>query len=166
MIYLKGDATEPAAEGNKIICHVCNDIGKWGAGFVMALSKKWYQPEMAYRKLFRTQAINEHLELGQTKLIQVKPQIYVANMIAQYGLDFIDGRPPIRYEALQQCLHDVAVAATLLDASVHMPKIGSGIAGGDWNVIEQIVLYTLELKGIPVFVYTLPDLNESLLKEV
>ena len=91
MNLLIGDATEPVAEGNKIICHICNDIGKWGAGFVLALSKRWYQPEMAYKKLFRTQAINNRLELGQTKLIQVEPDIYVANMVAQFGFDFVNG---------------------------------------------------------------------------
>lgn len=161
MNLLIGDATEPVAEGNKIICHICNDIGKWGAGFVLALSKRWYQPEMAYKKLFRTQAINNRLELGQIKLIQVEPDIYVANMVAQFGFDFVNGQPPIRYKALQQCLNNVAVAATLLDASVHMPKIGCGIAGGDWSVIEPIITYTLESKGIPVFVYTLPDSKGS-----
>ena len=39
--YLKGDATSPVKEGNKIILHICNDIGGWGKGFVMAISKKW-----------------------------------------------------------------------------------------------------------------------------
>lgn len=39
--YLKGDATNPASAGNKIIVHVCNDIGGWGKGFVMAISKRW-----------------------------------------------------------------------------------------------------------------------------
>ncbi len=39
--YVKGDATAPIGIGNKIIVHICNDIGRWGKGFVMALSKKW-----------------------------------------------------------------------------------------------------------------------------
>jgi hypothetical protein len=28
--FLKGDATSPQAKGNKVIAHVCNDLGKWG----------------------------------------------------------------------------------------------------------------------------------------
>lgn len=39
--YLKGDATNPQVEGNKIITHICNDIGGWGKGFVLAISKRW-----------------------------------------------------------------------------------------------------------------------------
>jgi hypothetical protein len=33
-----GDATTPTGEGNKIIAHICNDIGGWGKGFVVAIS--------------------------------------------------------------------------------------------------------------------------------
>lgn len=42
--YLKGDATTPQARGNKIIAHVCNDLGGWGKGFVLAISKRWPEP--------------------------------------------------------------------------------------------------------------------------
>lgn len=38
--YKKGDATNPIDNGNKVIVHICNDIGAWGKGFVMAISKK------------------------------------------------------------------------------------------------------------------------------
>ena len=37
--YLKGDATQPHSQGTKIIVHVCNDLGGWGKGFVLAISK-------------------------------------------------------------------------------------------------------------------------------
>lgn len=40
IIYLKGDATNPIAKGNKIIAHICNDAGGWGKGFVLAISRK------------------------------------------------------------------------------------------------------------------------------
>lgn len=43
--YVIGDATEPQGTGRKIIAHVCNDCGGWGAGFVLALSAKDYRPE-------------------------------------------------------------------------------------------------------------------------
>jgi hypothetical protein len=39
--YLVGDATAPFIKGPKIIAHVCNDVGKWGLGFVMSVSAKW-----------------------------------------------------------------------------------------------------------------------------
>ena len=33
-----------------IIAHVCNDVGGWGSGFVVARSAKWSKPEAAYRR--------------------------------------------------------------------------------------------------------------------
>ncbi len=49
--YVKGDATSPIGDGVKLIVHVCNDIGAWGAGFVLALSKKWITPEKQYKRI-------------------------------------------------------------------------------------------------------------------
>ena len=43
--YLVGDATAPKTPGPKMIVHVCNDIGAWGKGFVMALSRRLPEPE-------------------------------------------------------------------------------------------------------------------------
>ena len=48
--YVKGDATSPVGSGTKIICHVCNDVGGWGRGFVVALSRRWSAPEARYRE--------------------------------------------------------------------------------------------------------------------
>jgi hypothetical protein len=52
--YVIGDATRPEGTGNRIIAHVCNDYGGWGAGFVLALSKRDAMPEMAYRAWFNS----------------------------------------------------------------------------------------------------------------
>ena len=44
-----GDATQPVGAGPKIIVHVCNDIGGWGRGFVVAISNHWPEPELAQK---------------------------------------------------------------------------------------------------------------------
>ena len=48
--YVDGDATQPQGPGLKYIIHCCNDVGAWGAGFVLAISKRWPGPEKAYRE--------------------------------------------------------------------------------------------------------------------
>jgi hypothetical protein len=40
--YAKGDASKPIGAGPKMICHITNNRGGWGAGFVLALSKRWW----------------------------------------------------------------------------------------------------------------------------
>lgn len=81
--YIKGDATQPNGSGIKIITHICNDIGGWGKGFVLALSKKWKIPEEAYRQWHRSQ---EDFQLGMVQFVKVEKDIYIANMIGQHGI--------------------------------------------------------------------------------
>lgn len=48
LTFVRGDATNPQAKGPKVIAHICNDRGAWGKGFVLAISKRWPEPEAAY----------------------------------------------------------------------------------------------------------------------
>lgn len=143
--YVTGDATSPLGAGNKIIPHLCNDIGKWGKGFVLAVSKKWPEPEAEYKRQF--QAGNK-LTLGQVQFILVQStagdSIWIANMVGQKNIKSLkEGTsnecPPIRYPALFDCLDEVGKFAAANNASIHAPRFGAGLAGGDWRVIEAII---------------------------
>lgn len=149
--YTKGDATTPKGEGNKIIIHVCNDVGGWGKGFVLALSKKWKLPETKYREWY---ASKENFSLGKVQFVQVEDDLWIGNMIGQHGVrKYKDGIPPIRYEAIEQALKAVAQKAIDLDAEVHAPRFGAGLAGGDWNVIEKMINDQLISKGVKCTIY-------------
>lgn len=150
--YLTGDATAPITEGNKVIVHICNDIGKWGKGFVVAVSKRWPGPEEAYREAFTCPAPPQ---LGEVQLIDVAHDITVANIIGQHGVRSPRSKAPapIRYPAVRQGLEKVAAFAKSRNASVHMPRIGCGLAGGSWDEIEPIIGETLVSEGVVVFVY-------------
>jgi O-acetyl-ADP-ribose deacetylase (regulator of RNase III) len=101
--YLRGDATSPQAKGNKIIAHICNDRGGWGKGFVLAISRRWREPEISYRKWHRERAKND-FGLGAIQFVQTESYIWVANMVAQRGMKTGSKGPPIRYEAVETCL--------------------------------------------------------------
>jgi O-acetyl-ADP-ribose deacetylase (regulator of RNase III) len=149
--YITGDATHPIGTGTKIIAHICNDVGAWGAGFVLALSKRWEEPERQYRRWFEEV---RPFELGLCQLVPIDREIAVCNMIAQHGVGFTYGSPPIRYPALRECLRTLSQAAKVMPASIHMPRIGCGLAGGNWEIIEPIINETL--LDISVTVYDLP----------
>ena len=153
--YVVGDATLPLAEGEKIIAHICNDVGGWGAGFVLALSRRWKEPEECYLQWFN-QGTEAGFGLGCTQFVRMEDSIWVANMVAQTGLHPEAGVPPIRYRALGECLATVALKAAEIGASVHMPRIGCGLAGGTWDKVEPIISKQLCKKAVPVYVYDLP----------
>jgi O-acetyl-ADP-ribose deacetylase (regulator of RNase III) len=149
---IRGDATDPQASGRKVIAHICNDRGGWGKGFVVAISRRWPEPERDYRDWHRHRAGND-FGLGAVRLVPVRPDIWVANMIGQHGMRAGSNGPPIRYEAVEQCLAALGDHALELRASVHMPRIGTGLAGGRWEKIEPIVLRTLCERDLDVTVY-------------
>lgn len=158
--YIKGDATMPQGDGPKVITHCCNDIGAWGAGFVLALSKAWPKAEEAYKAWSQEDKqveVTGDRKLGEVQFVLVGPKLWVANLIGQTGVGVADdGRPPIRYDAIREGLVKVNRFAKIHEATVHMPRMGSGLAGGNWTAIEQTVKAELVNKGVQVTVYDLP----------
>jgi O-acetyl-ADP-ribose deacetylase (regulator of RNase III) len=127
--YVKGDATQPIARP-AIIAHVCNDVGVWAKGFVIAVSKRWKTPELVYRKAHK-------LNLNMVQFIDCDDEIIVANMIAQRSVR--GPLPLVRYEALHICLERVAGEALRSGSSIHMPRIGCGLGGGRWEDVAPII---------------------------
>lgn len=78
--YRTGDATQPYGEGNKVLVHVCNDVGAWGKGFVLAVSRRWNEPEKQYRRWHKGE-LDKPFELGQVQYVQVEPDLWIANVI-------------------------------------------------------------------------------------
>jgi len=135
----------------KIIVHVCNDIGGWGKGFVMAISSRWKQPEQQYREWFKS---NNNFSLGEVQFVQVEVELWVANLIGQHKINKDENsNPPIRYDAISLGLEKIGQFAIYKKATIHMPRIGCGLAGGSWDKIEPLINKTLLEKGIETYVY-------------
>lgn len=145
--YLLGDATDPIQKP-ALICHVCNDVNAFGAGFVLALAKKYPTSKSAYHEWFR----NESPHLGDVQFIQVSSDIIVANMIAQHDIRWNGNIPPIRYKALELCLEKVYEKASLSFSTLHMPRIGCTLSGGAWDIVGDIVR---NKASVETYIYTL-----------
>ena len=153
--YVKGDATLPIVKDNvRILPHISNDVGGWGAGYVLALSRRWKEPEARYRK-------ETDRSLGDIQVVSVTPsngngEMYVVNMIAQHG--YVNNINPVavRYDALETCFNKIdewIYASISCSVSIHMPYIGCGLAGGNWEEVEKIIDNTLS--DYDVYVYAL-----------
>ncbi len=154
--YVKGDATQPIGDGTKIIIHVCNNIGAWGSGFVMAISARWNIPQYRYSTWHRLDSIDQKMEpfvLGAVQFVIVEQDIVVANMIGQNGVRSASNPHPLDYDALATCLTKVRQQAIDIDASVHGPRFGAGLAGGNWDKIANLTKEKLD--PVPVTIYDL-----------
>ena len=126
--YLKGDATQPIGNDKKMIVHICNNSSHWGKGFVLALSKRWREPEKQFKQL-------KTYTLGEIQIIQVEANLEVVNMIAQNGIKkhyHPEGMRYVDYEALKTCLLKVGQYAG--GKSVH---ICPGLA---WDLVVEVGL--------------------------
>ncbi len=162
--YIIGDATEPVTQsGKNVIAHIVNDQGVWGKGFVHAISAKWKEPKIYYEK--QSKFAKKKFRLGEIQWIFIDTNLAVCNMIAQHGLYNANNPVPLRYSALEQCLFKLANGARAvagMDKSyveqdvcaIHMPRIGCGLARGDWDRVSDLIADALW--DLDVFVYDLP----------
>ncbi|MCK5806352.1 MAG: ribonuclease Z [Lentisphaeria bacterium] len=61
----------------------------------------------------------------------------------------------MRYDAIEEGLAEVAAHAERVGASVHMPRIACGLAGGEWDRVEELIQGQLLARGVSVTVYDL-----------
>lgn len=162
--YVRGDVTLPTGGGNILIVHVCNNIGRFNAGVAAAIARRFPEAKTAYEAWFAgSRAEYPPFRLGEVCFVAASgfaiegEKIFIANMLAQEGLRTQRNLVPLRYDALNTCLWKVCLEAKRLNASVHMPRIGAGRAGGCWPIIESKIKNNLCLFEIPVFVYDLED---------
>jgi hypothetical protein len=173
MNIIDGDATKPkdwvrsTGTNHKYIIHVCNDEGKWGAGFVLALTKKWPWVENSYRKWSKGAEFKDNdaikvisddnsmtgFHLGAIQIVDVTSDISVINMIGQRSCGPDEyGHPPIRYYAIDECMKKVSKEVNRNLGTVHLPYLmGCALAGGSWPIIDGII--SMRLSGIPTTAY-------------
>lgn len=156
-----GDVTNPQSDSSKpiIITHVCNDLGAWGAGFVLAINKAFGTDAMNKYKTWCTDGESDGIpfRLGQVQFVVAdkNKQITVANMIGQEGIGFsADNRPPIRYGHLALAMFRVGQYAGACGAEIHTPMFGAGLAGGNWDFISEIIQEIwVDKYGLDVTIY-------------
>lgn len=75
---------------------------------------------------------------------------YHYNWNSKYGI-------PLDYDALRMCMRKIGME--FQGARVGLPKIGAGVAGGDWGIIENIIQDELQNCNITIINYEPNTLN-------
>lgn len=132
--YVKGDVLESGAD---IIAHGCNCVGGFGSGVAGQIVKRYPLARDFYLHKFE----HEGWKLGEVQFVtveKVRAQRYIANCATQQEY-YPRNKVHADYQAIRVCMQKVKEFAQNNDLSVALPKIGAGLAGGDWNVIELIL---------------------------
>jgi hypothetical protein len=132
------------------IPHVCNNIDLFGAGFAAAVAERYPEVKANYHMLGKNFL---RQNLGHAQIIKIKEDskykhsLYVINMIAQNGIRNPSNTRPLNYAALTKSMvqlsHFIHMNTGFLKQTekieIHAPKFGSGLAGGNWNFISDLI---------------------------
>ena len=172
ILYLKGNAaSSDTRKSPTVILQVCNVLGSYGAGFSGEIEREY----PGVRKDYKTWVLNSNkifgkpFTMGRCQALEVIPcdagdsyPIVVCNMIAQTGTRKRKSDPCVLdYVALEKCLAWIArrfvdeFNGTKFTWRIQMPRIGCGLAGGQWAMVEPLIISTICAAGACPIVYDL-----------
>jgi O-acetyl-ADP-ribose deacetylase (regulator of RNase III) len=176
---IEGDLIKLAKEAKfDVIVHGCNCFSTMGAGIAPQMAKafgcdKFHKEKLCFKGDINKLGTIDYEVLykrNKTHLYQqdfkeyipheikndgyLDEKIIVINAYTQfmYGTNHTDGvSKPLDYEALTLCMRKIN--HTFKGKHIGMPKIGSGLAGGDWDRIKDIIQAELRDMQVSVIIY-------------
>jgi O-acetyl-ADP-ribose deacetylase (regulator of RNase III) len=144
--YIKGDLF---AEDHPFIAYGVNCQGVMGSGVAKIIKEKYPWSYIAYKDFCELRdpeyllgAVKSCWNSGPTKIIHCFTQL-------DYGKD---GKRYVSYDAIDDCMQRMKYYSWK-DTYIAMPKIGSGLGGGDWEIISTII--ERNCKDIDIRIYEL-----------
>jgi len=145
MKYVQGDLIQLAKAGSfDVIVHGCNCMCTMGAGIAKQI--KQHFPE-AYQIDQQTRS-GDKRKLGTITYTRDTVPV-VVNAYTQYDYKF--KKINVSYLAIKYCLE--AIKKTFSGKRIGMPKIGCGLAGGDWSVVSVMIDSYLSDEDVTVVEY-------------
>jgi O-acetyl-ADP-ribose deacetylase (regulator of RNase III) len=128
--YVKGDLL---ASGESVIGHGCNAQGVMRSGIAKAIREAYPTVYSDYRKTYEAQG--NKLHLGQVVTTRTLERT-ILNIISQEYY----GRNPnvvyVSYDAIKKAILRINEMGYI---RVAFPKIGAGLANGNWETISEII---------------------------
>lgn len=116
------------------IAHGVNCQGGFGSGIAGQIAKIYPEVKESYLRQF-----DFGWGLGQVDGVKTDSGKYVFNCATQFEYGY-DGKKYVNYGAVYECLKYVRNFCKNRDIKVlGLPRIGCGLAGGDWNVVKALI---------------------------
>jgi O-acetyl-ADP-ribose deacetylase (regulator of RNase III) len=157
MKTVRGDLIEMALRGEfEVIVHGCNCFCTMGAGIAARIRDVF----PAAFKTDCTTVSGDRSKLGTCSWAKCQirdrsgPGVLVVNAYTQYGFRQHIGDVVVDYDAVRGCMRWVVESGVIsATARIGMPKIGAGLAGGDWKRVQSIIEDELGDRDVTIVVY-------------
>jgi O-acetyl-ADP-ribose deacetylase (regulator of RNase III) len=173
MKIIEGDLIALAKQGHfEVITHGCNCFCTMGAGIAVPMKQNFkcdvfpmehpnYKGDInklgTIDYLPITLVLEKPIKIGNLNLLAPDFGGFVLTVVNSYtqyhyGRNHLDGvYKPVDYEAITLCMRKIN--NKFKGKSIGLPKIGCGLAGGDWSIVSKII--TRELIDMDVTVIEL-----------
>jgi O-acetyl-ADP-ribose deacetylase (regulator of RNase III) len=129
-----------------VIVHGVNCFGVFNAGIAKQIRQKYPEVCSDYLRIYKDYGgyryKGDRNLLGTIQICSVSNDLYFVNAFTQlnYGND---GKKYVSYDAIDNAFAAIARAIDT-DSNIHFPKIGCGLAGGEWSVVQSIIEHRLK----------------------
>jgi O-acetyl-ADP-ribose deacetylase (regulator of RNase III) len=137
MNHQRGNLLDEVKTG--IILQQVNAQGVMGSGIAKDIREKWPKVWEVYSNTVTAGSSDYTAQsMGMVIPVLVEPGLFVVNLVAQqfYGKDC---KRYTSYDALDNCLREVAKLNKTDNLPIHHPLLGCGLGGGDWDIVSAIV---------------------------
>lgn len=144
--YIWGDLFETEI---RTIIHGCNCRGVMGSGIAKLVKNKYPQSYVEYKAVCDFYNNDPAQLLGDIVVYTDPNGLVIVNAFTQnfYGRD----RRYADYDAIRKCMQKTQLLFNGKIDKIAMPRIGAGLGGGGWDIIEKII--EEELTTIKPYVY-------------
>jgi O-acetyl-ADP-ribose deacetylase (regulator of RNase III) len=140
MLEYKAECILKAAQRREIdyLLHGCNCMKTFGAGFAKKLKEKYPDANKADQR----NPIPPYGKIGGYSSCVIddqfcSPNLTIVNLYTQY--DYGTGCRRAEYGAIKRSLEMFARDFCTMGRTIGLVKIGCGLAGGQWSVVQSIV---------------------------
>lgn len=131
--YRKGNLLD-VTEG--VIVHGCNAQGVMGSGVAKVIKDKYPDCYIRYKRCVTDSSLGDVIWYSDDD----EDKLIIANALTQESYGRTPGARYVDYVALHKCFYNVFNSFHCESDCVNFPKIGAGLGGGSWEIIEQLIL--------------------------
>lgn len=132
---------------NAIIIHGCNSRGSMGAGIAKQIKEVYPNAYLKYREAYaRGELILGNVSFWHTSA-ETKDMLFILNAVTQkdyHRYNASKNTVYADYDAIRECFVKAKRLSVKMNKEIHYPKIGSGLANGNWNIINNIICEVLD----------------------